>query len=97
MNAWLGLNQVGVLEPRPGVEPSSRQLADIVQRQQNLQARLVIASAYMNDAPARWLSEKAGIPEVVLPFTVGGNERVKSLTELYDDTLNRLLTALKTP
>ncbi|MFM8339414.1 MAG: metal ABC transporter substrate-binding protein, partial [Fluviibacter sp.] len=89
MNAWLGLNQVGVLEPRPGVEPSSRQLADIVQRQQTLQARLVIASAYMNDAPARWLSEKAGIPEVVLPFTVGGNERVKSLIELYDDTLNR--------
>ena len=97
MNAWLGLNQVGVLEPRPGVEPSSRQLADIVQRQQTLQARMVIASAYMNDAPARWLSEKAGIPEVVLPFTVGGNERVKSLTELYDDTLNRLLVALKTP
>ena len=97
MNAWLGLNQVGVLEPRPGVEPSSRQLADIVQRQQNLQARLVIASAYMNDAPARWLSEKAGIPEVVLPFTVGGNERVTSLTSLYDDTLNRLLAALKTP
>ena len=97
MNAWLGLNQVGVLEPRPGVEPSSRQLADIVQRQQTLQARLVIASAYMNDAPARWLSEKAGIPEVVLPFTVGGNERVTSLTALYDDTLNRLLAALKTP
>ena len=97
MNAWLGLNQVGVLEPRPGVEPSSRQLADIVQRQQNLQGRLVIASAYMNDAPARWLSEKAGIPEVVLPFTVGGNERVTSLTSLYDDTLNRLLAALKTP
>ena len=97
MNAWLGLNQVGVLEPRPGVEPSSRQLADIVQRQQNLQGRLVIASAYMNDAPTRWLSEKAGIPEVVLPFTVGGNERVTSLTSLYDDTLNRLLAALKTP
>lgn len=97
MNAWLGLNQVGVLEPRPGVEPSSRQLADIVQRQQTLQARLVIASAYMNDAPARWLSEKAGIPEVVLPFTVGGNERVTSLTSLYDDTLNRLLAVLKTP
>ncbi len=97
MNQWLGLKQVGVLEPRPGVEASSRQLAEIVQRQQWLEGRMVIASAYMNDAPARWFSEKAGIPEVILPFTVGGNERVKSLTELYDDTLNRLLAALKTP
>lgn len=95
MNAWLGLNQVGVLEPRPGVEPSSRQLAEILQRQQALQARMVIASSYMNDAPSKWLSEKGNIPVVVLPFTVGGNEQVKSLTSLYDDTLQRLLAALK--
>ena len=95
MNAWLGLNQVGILEPRPGVEPSSRQLADILQRQQTLQGRMVIASAYLNDAPSKWLAEKANIPMVVLPFTVGGNEQVKSLTALYDDTLQRLLAGLK--
>jgi zinc/manganese transport system substrate-binding protein len=95
MNAWLGLNQVGVLEPRPGVEPSSRQLADIMQRQQSVQGRMVIASAYLNDAPAKWLSEKANIPVVVLPFTVGGNEQAKNLTALYDDTVQRLLAGLK--
>ena len=95
MNAWLGLNQVGVLEPRPGVEPSSRQLADILQRQQALQGRMVVASAYMSDAPSKWFAEKANIPEVVLPFTVGGNEQVKNLTALYDDTLQRLLGGLK--
>lgn len=95
MNAWLGLNQVGLLEPRPGVEPSSRQLADILQRQQALQGRMVVASAYMNDAPSKWFAEKANIPEVVLPFTVGGNEQVKSLTALYDDTVQRLLAGLK--
>jgi zinc/manganese transport system substrate-binding protein len=95
MNAWLGLNQVGVLEPRPGVEPSSRQLADILQRQQSVQGRMVIASAYTNDAPSKWLAEKANIPEVVLPFTVGGNEQVKNLTALYDDTVQRLLAGLK--
>ena len=95
MNAWLGLNQVGVLEPRPGVEPSSRQLADILQRQQSAQGRMVIASAYTNDAPSKWLAEKAMIPMVVLPFSVGGNEQAKSLAALYDDTLQRLLSALK--
>lgn len=95
MNAWLGLNQVGVLEPRPGVEPSSRQLAEILQRQQSVQGRMVIASAYTNDAPSKWLAEKAMIPVVILPFTVGGNEQVKSLTALYDDTVQRLLSALK--
>jgi len=77
------------------VEPSSRQLADILQRQQTLQGRMVIASAYLNDAPSKWLAEKANIPMVVLPFTVGGNEQVKSLTALYDDTVQRLLAGLK--
>lgn len=95
LNAWLGLNQVGVLEPRPGVEPSSRQLAEMLQRQQNVQARMVIASAYLNDAPSIWLGEKANIPVVVLPFTIGGNEQAKTLAGLYDDTLQRLLAALK--
>lgn len=95
MNQWLGLNQVGILEPVPGVDPSSRQLAEVLQRQASVNGRMVIASAYMNDAPAKWFSEKAGIPEVVLPFTVGGNERAKSLTALYDDTITRLLAGLK--
>lgn len=95
MNAWLGLNQVGVLEPRPGVEPSSRQLAEVLQRQQTAQGRMVIASAYTNDAPAKWLSEKANLSVVILPFTVGGNEQVKSLAALYDDTVQRLLAGLK--
>ena len=95
LNQWLGLNQVGILEPRPGIEPSSKQLSDILVRQQAVQGRMVIASAYMNDAPAKWFSEKAGIPEVLLPFTVGGNEQAKSLADLYDDTIARLLAALK--
>lgn len=95
MNQWLGLNQVGILEPVPGVDPSSRQLAEILQRQSVLNARMVIASAYMNDAPAKWFSEKASIPEVILPFTIGGNEQAKSLTALYDNTIARLLAALK--
>jgi len=95
MNQWLALNQVGVLEPRPGIEASSKQLADLLIRQQTLQGRMIIASAYMNDAPAKWFSEKAGIPEVVLPFTVGGNDHARSLSGLYDETLTRLLAALK--
>ena len=95
MNAWLGLNQVGVLEPRPGVEASSKQLRDILVRQQTLQGRMVIASAYTSDAPAQWFSEKAGIPAVILPFTVGGNASAKSLPALYDDTVARLLAALQ--
>ena len=95
MNAWLGLKQIGTLEPRPGVEPSIAYLTEVLQRQKTEQARMIIVAAYLSDSPAKWLSEKAGIPAVILPFTVGGSTQAKTLAELYDDTINLLLKALK--
>lgn len=95
MNDWLGLIQVGTLEPKPGVEPSIAYLTQVLSRQKTEQARMIVVAAYMNPNPSKWLSEQAGLPIAVLPFTVGGSADAKSLTKLYDDTINRLLQALK--
>ena len=35
--------------------------------------------------------QRAGIPAVLLPYTVGGSDRAKDLFGLYEDTLARLL------
>jgi zinc/manganese transport system substrate-binding protein len=56
---------------------------------------MVIYSAYQDPKPDEWLSEHAHIPAVKLPFTVGGTDGAKDLTGLFDDTLTRLLGALK--
>ena len=36
-----------------------------------------------------------GIHAVVLPFTVGGNDKAKDLFGLFDNTVQRLLEAAK--
>jgi len=95
LNAWLGLQQVGVLEPKPGVEPSSGYLTEMLARQKATPARMVLRPAYQYDTPSRWISDKAGIPAVVLPFTVGGDTEAKDLFSLFDDTVQRLLAGLK--
>ncbi|MDE2584097.1 MAG: zinc ABC transporter substrate-binding protein [Betaproteobacteria bacterium] len=95
LNAWLGLKQVGSLEPKPGVEPSSAYLAEMLARQKATPARMILRPAYQYDTPSRWMSEQAHIPAVVLPFTVGGTPEAKDLFGLFDDTVNRLLAALK--
>lgn len=95
LNAWLGLKQVGVLEQKPGMEPSSGYLAEVLARQQHNPGRMVLRPAYQYDAPSRWIADKAGIPAVVLPFTVGGTAEAKDLFSLFDDTVNRLLAALR--
>jgi zinc/manganese transport system substrate-binding protein len=92
---WLGLKETGSLEPKPGVEPSSAYLAEILARQATQPARMVIRPAYQYDAPSRWITERAKIPAVTLPFTIGGTPEAKDLFSLYDDTVHRLLKALQ--
>ena len=92
---WLGLHEVVPLEPKPGVPPSSGYLAEVLQKLQATPAKFVIRAAYEDDRPSAFISEHAGIPAVVLPFTVGGTEQAKNLFGLYDDTIGRLLAGLK--
>ncbi len=91
---WLGLKEVGTLEPKPGVEPSASYLASVLERQQREPARMVLRPAYQHDAPSRWMAERAKIPAVVLPFTVGGTPEATDLVTLFDETVRRLLAAL---
>lgn len=90
---WLGLKEIAVLEPKPGVEPSAAHLQAVLATLKATPARMVVYSAYLDPKPSEWLSTNAGIPAVKLPFTVGGTERAKDLFGLYDDTVARLLAA----
>ncbi len=91
---WLGLKEVGTLEPKPGVEPSASYLSGVLERLQREPARMVLRPAYQHDAPSRWIAERAKIAAVVLPFTVGGTPEATDLVTLFDDTVRRLLAAL---
>lgn len=93
LEKWLGLKQVAVLEPKPGVEPSVGHLAEVAARLKVTPARAVLRAAYQSPRPAEWLSEHAGIPVIVLPFSVGGSDRARDLFGLFDDTLDQLLKA----
>jgi zinc/manganese transport system substrate-binding protein len=89
--AWLGLNQIAALEPKPGVEPSVSYLSDVLATVQHQPAKMVLRAAYQSDRPSQWIAERAKITPVVLPFTVGGDAEAKDLTSLFDDTIARLL------
>ena len=90
---WLGLTVVGDLEPKPGVEPSAAHLAALLGSLQTRPARLILRAAYHSTQPSAWLSRKAGIPALELPFTVAGAPGTDDLFGLFDVTLTRLLSA----
>jgi zinc/manganese transport system substrate-binding protein len=93
LQQWLGLEEVAALEPKPGIEPSSAHLGRVLQQLQDRPARLVLRAAYADGRGSQWLAERARLPVVVVPFTVGGSEAARDLFGLFDDTLAQLLKA----
>ncbi|MGQ0656677.1 MAG: metal ABC transporter substrate-binding protein [Chromatiales bacterium] len=92
---WLGLQEVATLEPKPGLPPSGAHLAEVLALLKVQPAKMIIRSAYQDSRPSDWLSERAGVPTVMLPGTVGGTPEAKDLFGLFDDTVQRLLKALQ--
>ncbi len=92
---WLGLKEVAVLEPKPGVEPSVAYLAKLLTQVATHPPRLVMRAAYQSSQAADWFAREAKVPVVVVPFTVGGSDKAKDLFGLFDDTIERLLAATK--
>ncbi|MGD8572541.1 MAG: zinc ABC transporter substrate-binding protein [Gammaproteobacteria bacterium] len=92
---WLGMKRAAALEPKPGVPPSTSHLAKLLKELQAKPAKLVIYTAYQDNRSAKWLSERANIPAVQLPFTVGGSEQATDLIALIDHTLQLLVKAVQ--
>jgi len=95
LNDWLGLKEVAELEPKPGMEPSAAYLGRVLSDLQQHPARMVIRAAYQNGRPSEWIAERAHIPAVIVPFSVGGTPQATDLFTMFDDTIQRLLAGLK--
>jgi zinc/manganese transport system substrate-binding protein len=95
LERWLGLKEVAALEPKPGVEPTSSHLAQVLETTQRQPVKMVVRSAYLDPRADEWIASRAKIPAVVLPFTVGGTDGAKDLFGFFEDTVQRLLVGLK--
>ena len=92
---WLGMSEVGDLEPKPGIPPTTSHLAGLVQQMKQAPAKMILYSSYDDPKAAQFLSQRTGVPSVMLPFTVGGSERAKDLFGYFDDVIARLLGPLQ--
>lgn len=93
---WLGLEEVATLEPVSGIPPTAGHLGSLLQQfGQNEGADFIIRAPFQSAKASEWLSERTGIPAVLLPLTVGGTKQATDLFKWFDDILDRLLTAEK--
>ena len=95
LDAWLGIREVGEIEPKPGQPPTTAHLSELLGRLEKEPAKAVVRAAYNEPRAVEWLSQQARIPAVMLPFTVGGTDKAKDLFGLFDDTIERLVAVAK--
>ena len=88
--AWLDLDIVATLEPKPGIPTSGAQLAVLLEQLTPNPPAGVIRTPYENEKPSQWLSERLDIVEITLPFTIGGTSEAVDLFTLYDETIRML-------
>lgn len=92
---WLGINEIGALEAKPAVPPTSGHLASLIDITKSSNTLAIVHAAYQDPKPSKWLSERTGVPVVTLPFTVGGDAQSGDLFGLFDSTVSKLLAAAK--
>lgn len=95
LESWLGMEEVANLERISGVPPTAGHLSSLLRRFGEGGADIIIHAPFQSEKASKWLSERTGIPEVMLPLTVGGSDEARDLFSWFDDILERLLDAIQ--
>lgn len=88
------LESVAHMEPRPGIPPTTRHLAEVVELMRARHVRLILASAYYDPRHARFLAEQTGARIAVLAHQVGARPGTEEYLDMVDHNVSAILAAL---
>ena len=75
--------------------PTASHLASLLEQFANGDsADIILRASYQSEKPSQWLSERSGIPAIMLPLSVGGSKQTMDLFSMFDDILERLLSTM---
>ncbi|MEW6774659.1 MAG: metal ABC transporter substrate-binding protein [Bdellovibrionota bacterium] len=89
-----GLVVVGHLEPKPGVPPTARHLAGLVERMKAEKSGAILTSAYFDPRHARFVSENTGARVAELANQVGSRPGTESYLQMVDYNVRQTAKAL---
>jgi len=93
--ARFGLEVVGQIEPKPGIEPSPTHINALIPRMKQEGAKLVLIEPNRPRKTPDYVAQSIGAKVVIVPGMVGGNERIKDYFGLFDYDVAQIVSALK--
>jgi ABC-type Zn uptake system ZnuABC Zn-binding protein ZnuA len=91
---WAGFEEIGNIEPKPGIPPSPSYVADLIQKIQKMNVKLVIAESYYPQRVSVLVAQKSGATLLTLPLEVGGREGVNTYFDLFDTIVGEITSKL---
>ena len=81
------------MEPKPGIPPTARHVAELVQRIEDEEIRVLLTANYFERRKPELIAARTGIVPVVVPMYVRGEPGVETYFDLVDLWLARLQAA----
>ncbi len=94
--AAFGLEIAEFLEPRPGIPPTSSQLAKVIRLMQQEGINVIIISPYYRPDAAELVARNVGGKVVIMASSVDAFSEVKTYFDLFDYNVDLMIEALNT-
>lgn len=91
---WTNFEEIGTIEPKPGIPPSPSHVADLIKRMEALDVKLVIAANYYPQKTPQIIAQKTGATFLALPAMVEGREGINTYFEFIDALVAEITSAL---
>ena len=88
-----GLEEVGTIEPKPGIPPSPKHVTSLVELMRSRNIRAILAANYFDEQKVRTVAKRVNADAVIVPLYVGGEAGIDDYFQLLDCWVDRLLTA----
>jgi ABC-type Zn uptake system ZnuABC Zn-binding protein ZnuA len=89
-----GLQVVGQLEPKPGLEPSATHINALINRAKEQGVKLVLIEPFRARKTPEHVATAIGAKVLVVPDKVGANEKVQDYLSLFDYAVAQITAAL---
>jgi len=87
---WLGLEEIGYIEPKPGVPPAASHTAQLVELMKKSGVKLVIVESFYPNTMARFVADNGHARLISAPSNVGATPAIKTYFDLVDAVIAAL-------
>jgi zinc/manganese transport system substrate-binding protein/zinc transport system substrate-binding protein len=87
------LEEAGTVEPKPGIPPSPKHVAELTSLMRDRQIRLILAANYFDEHKVRTIATSVDAIPIIVPLYVGGAPGADDYMSLVDLWVGALVEA----